>query len=182
MKVKENLLPEEAIFEGSLIYYEGRTSMWEWSCPAVIIDVNNEKRTFRVISLDDMREQKQEYDFDVREHTPDSRCSMFIPTNERLAGWLRQNGYDFRTTGIKETDHKEWAGPDYEESYLVGLDVDKFPKVVTWIVERWCQRNNIPNNTFSAIGFSNNVLFKKSEDAVLFNIAFSSGVPWDKVR
>ncbi len=69
-------LPANHIKVGAFIWYSGRTSIGSWDCPAVITRVNSRKRTFRVRSLDDMLEQTQVYDFDISEHTPDSRLTM----------------------------------------------------------------------------------------------------------
>lgn len=168
----ENLLPEHAIKDGAIIWYSGRTSLWGWDCPAEIIAVKD--RTFRVISLDDCKEQKQVYDFDVGEHTPDSRKSMHVPTDEKLMAWLREDDAHFHTTGVREDKDTE--------SFFVDMDVKKFSHVVQWLVERWARMNQIDKNSFSALGFTNAICFKKADDAVLFNIAFSRGIDWSRLR
>jgi hypothetical protein len=179
-KVEENRLPEQAIKEGNIIWYSGNTSTFGWDCPAVIIDVNEEARTFRVISLDDCKEQKQVYDFDVDGWTCDSRTSMHVPSDEKLAQALEEEGINFRSTGVSENNIDETS--PWPITYWVELQMKKSAPIIEWIVSRWAARNHISKDDFGCVGVTRAVMFKRMDDAVLFNIAFSSGVPWDKLR
>ncbi|MDR3548524.1 MAG: hypothetical protein P4M11_09720 [Candidatus Pacebacteria bacterium] len=89
---------KEHVKVGTLIWYSGRTSMFEWDCPAVITQVYPRKRTFKVRSLDDMREQDQEYNFDPNDGAPDSRLSMRLSNPAEVAAYLKE-----RHVGSKES-------------------------------------------------------------------------------
>ncbi|OGZ05947.1 MAG: hypothetical protein A2845_04055 [Candidatus Lloydbacteria bacterium RIFCSPHIGHO2_01_FULL_49_22] len=78
----------EHVKQGAFIWYSGTTSMSRWSCPAVITRVDNEARLFYVRSFDDMLEQSQAYEFDVTEHSPDSRENMRLATLEEVGVYL----------------------------------------------------------------------------------------------
>ncbi len=89
---------KEHIKVGALIWYSGRTSQFYWSCPAVITKVYPRRRTFKVRSLDDMREQDQEYNFDPNDGAPDSRLSMRLSNSAEVAAYLKE-----RHVGSKES-------------------------------------------------------------------------------
>lgn len=84
------MLKGKDIYTGQYIWYGGETSMSAWSCPARIIDVDSNSRTFRVVSLDDMKEQSQLYNFDITERTPDSRKSMRLVNKLEVEEYLRK--------------------------------------------------------------------------------------------
>ena len=81
-------ITREHIKQGTFIWYSGRTSCSGWNCPAVITRVSNKKHVFYVKSLDDMVEQSQAYDFEVIEHSCDSRKSMRLATPEDVVAYL----------------------------------------------------------------------------------------------
>jgi hypothetical protein len=85
----DNKLPESHIKEGNFVWYSGATHIGSWSCPAKIIDVDDGKRTFMVQSLDDMREQKQIYSFDLTADAPDSRLYMQPVHPETVKDYLK---------------------------------------------------------------------------------------------
>ena len=75
---------------GTLIWYHGRTSLGQWNCPAVICRVRGS--AFYVMSLDDMREQSQDYWTEITEHTPDSRRNMRLASVAEVDAYLVQRG------------------------------------------------------------------------------------------
>ena len=70
------MLTEKDIKRGTFIWYRGTTSRLEWDCPAVIAEIDHQQKLFWVRSLDDMKVQGSEYEFEVHEHSPNSRRSM----------------------------------------------------------------------------------------------------------
>lgn len=81
-------LPVEHIKEGAFIWYSGATSMWDWDCPALIHAVDTEKQLFWVTSLDDLKKQKQAYDFELQPHSPTSRETMRAIEPEEARAYL----------------------------------------------------------------------------------------------
>ncbi len=81
-------IPESHIHVDNYVWYSGRTSMFTWNCPARICEVDYEERWFRVMSCDDMKEQKPRYSFDETANDPDSRKTMQMTTMERVAEYL----------------------------------------------------------------------------------------------
>ena len=74
--IEKPLLPEH-IEVGRLLWYDGFTSTFAWSCPAIITKVFPTKETFILRSLDDMVEQTQEYPYSTDgKWCCDSRKSM----------------------------------------------------------------------------------------------------------
>ncbi|MFZ2769592.1 MAG: hypothetical protein WAZ50_00450 [Minisyncoccia bacterium] len=63
-------------------------SVSSWDCPAVITTVKPKDQTFRVRSLDDMKEQSQSYGFDCAVDTTASRASMYLVSKEEVVEYL----------------------------------------------------------------------------------------------
>jgi hypothetical protein len=60
---------------GVLLWYQGQNSIGEqWSCPAVIVDINKTKKRFLICSLDGKREEW--YDSSLQEDSPFQRQTM----------------------------------------------------------------------------------------------------------
>jgi phosphoenolpyruvate-protein kinase (PTS system EI component) len=87
-------LPISHIKPGNFIWYSNQYSGWD--CPAEIVTVDDETRTFTVRSLDDLIVQGQEYDFVVTEHSPESRTSMRAIGPEVAARYLRERATDMQ--------------------------------------------------------------------------------------
>lgn len=87
IEIQKPLLPEH-VEVGRLIWYTGMTSTFSWDCPAIITWVDEKRKLFRVRSLDDMREQTQEYPFRNRSEYADSRGSMRLTTPEDVDAYL----------------------------------------------------------------------------------------------
>ena len=81
-------LTEADITQGKFIWYSGRTSVIGWTCPAVITRVDDNAKQFYVMSLDDMLEQTQPYDFELTKHSPTSRLSMRPATLDEVDNYL----------------------------------------------------------------------------------------------
>ncbi len=81
-------LVREDIKVGAFIWYSGMTSVSGWNCPAVITKVDEEKQVFYVMSLDDMEEQSQPYDFELTKFSPTSRESMRLATLDEVDNYL----------------------------------------------------------------------------------------------
>lgn len=92
----ENPLLPEHIKIGQILWYEGFTSMFSWSCPAIITQVDDTRKVFRVRSLDDMREQSQEYAFSVDDDHSTSRKSMRLVDTEVVKKYLVERKEIFR--------------------------------------------------------------------------------------
>lgn len=84
----QNPLLAEHVKVGTYLWYDGHSAMSGWDCPAIITSVNAAKRTFKVRSFDDMREQNQDYSFDVGEHSPSSRQTMRLIPEETARLYL----------------------------------------------------------------------------------------------
>ena len=84
----ENPLTEEHIKPGALLWYWGFTSMSGCDCPAVITQVNEKLRQFKVRSLDDMREQHQWYSFGCTTDSETSRQTMRVASPEEVKAYL----------------------------------------------------------------------------------------------
>lgn len=84
----ENPLMAEHVEVGRLLWYWGFTSVSGWNCPAIITQVDEKKRRFRVRSLDDMKEQDQWYDFATGKGAPTSRMTMRLATTEEVRTYL----------------------------------------------------------------------------------------------
>lgn len=89
-------LPISHIKPGNFIWYSNQYSGWD--CPAQIVAVDDETRTFTVRSLDDLVVQGQEYDFVATEHSPESRTSMRAIGPEVAAQYLRHRAADMQDT------------------------------------------------------------------------------------
>lgn len=85
----ENPLRAKDIVVGQLIWYEGYNSVGAWSCPAKIIRVDAEKRTFRVLAFDDMQEGESDYPFDLKD-APLNRRIMRLVGKEYVAEYVRR--------------------------------------------------------------------------------------------
>ena len=176
-KLKPNRLPRDHIKVGNLIWYSGRTSMDGWNCPAEIVYVNEEAQVFRVKSLDDCREQRQPYSFDIGPHTPDSRCSMFVPSSEEMDLWLHNEVGICRSTGITK-------GSDlYVHYFQVNFDHRGHP-AFEWAIERWARKHGIEANYGMDRVLRNNFQFRfrSMEDAALCHLTFSQGMKWSMIE
>lgn len=87
VEIQDPLLPEH-VKVGRLLWYSGITSTSSWDCPAVITQVNLERKFFRVRSLDDMIEQREEYPFENDSEYADSRGSMRLATSEEVRAYV----------------------------------------------------------------------------------------------
>ena len=94
--VIENPLLPEHIQTGRLLWYWGFTSLSEWNCPAVITKVNSAEKKFRVRSLDDMREQREIYDFVCDQNSSTSRKTMRLASKAEVRRYLLK-----RRTGLE---------------------------------------------------------------------------------
>lgn len=79
-------LPIEHIQVGNFLWYSGETTMFYWDCPAQITKIEGDQ--FWVMSLDDMREQSQSFDFEIGQWAPSSRKSMRPITKEEAWKYL----------------------------------------------------------------------------------------------
>ncbi len=86
--VIENPLLAEHVQIGRLLWYFGYTSTWEWDCPAVIAEINEEKKEFRVRSFDDMKVQHQWYSYSTNEGSPTSRMTMRLSDADEVNKYL----------------------------------------------------------------------------------------------
>lgn len=84
----ENPLTAEHIKEGALLWYWGFTSIGGWDCPAIITQVNEKRRRFKVRSLDDMREQDQWYSFGCTKNSETSRQTMRVASAEEVKTYM----------------------------------------------------------------------------------------------
>lgn len=87
VEIQDPLLPEHVKVD-RLLWYSGMTSTFSWDCPAVITQVDPERKLFRVRSLDDMIEQRQEYPFENSSEYADSRGSMRLATSEEVRAYV----------------------------------------------------------------------------------------------
>ena len=71
---------------GTLIWYKGFTSMGDWDCPAVIY--KTEEDGFYVMSLDDMKEQRQKYEIEESQYSPSSRKNMRLASTAEVDAYL----------------------------------------------------------------------------------------------
>ena len=89
VELKNRLLPEH-IKKKVFFWYDGITSMSSWSCPAVITQVNRQKKKFRICSLDDFREQGQEYSFEIYDGSPFSRQTMRLVDESVVIDYIQK--------------------------------------------------------------------------------------------
>lgn len=82
-------LEQKDVGIGTLVWYKGFTSQSSWDCPAVIYHVSRDRKSFQVMSLDDMRRQDQEYDVDMSERSPNSRSNMRIASVAEVDAYLK---------------------------------------------------------------------------------------------
>ena len=87
-----NPLRSEHVAAGRLLWYQGFTSRFQWSCPAVIARVDHDRREFYVRSLDDFAVHQQAYSFDVHDGSPPSRQTMRLVSEELVAEYLADRG------------------------------------------------------------------------------------------
>lgn len=72
----ENPLTAKHIRIGALLWYWGFTSAGSWDCPAIITQISEKRRQFKVRSLDDMIEQDQWYRFGYNKNSDTTRQIM----------------------------------------------------------------------------------------------------------
>ena len=158
-KAEVNRLPVEHIRDGNIIWYSGNTSMLQWSCPAEIVEVDFDHRQFRVRSLDDGIVQTQWYDFIPKPYAPESRLSMYVPVEEKIAQFF-ENGAHFKAMSIQNAT----------EDYLVVFDPPLRGEYDFWLMDRWAKKHNIS----CQVGLDG-ALFNTIDDATLCLMTFSSG-------
>jgi hypothetical protein len=80
----------EDIGVGTLLWYKGFTSQGSWDCPAIIYRTSPKCRNFYVMSLDDMREQHQQYEIDLSDnpHSPNSCQNMRLASVAEVDAYL----------------------------------------------------------------------------------------------
>ena len=88
--VIQNPLLAEHIKVGTLLWYQGYTSISGWNCPAIITRVDKGKKRFRVRSLDDMMEQEEWYEFSISKHSSGSRQTMRLVEAAEVKAYLEQ--------------------------------------------------------------------------------------------
>ncbi|MBY0538706.1 hypothetical protein K2P47_04920 [Patescibacteria group bacterium] len=89
VEIKAERLTSENVTVGQFLWYDGTTSMSWWSCPAIVTKVDNKKKTFQVMSLDDFVEQGSVYDFHVDENSDFSRQTMRVVSLEKVTEYLQ---------------------------------------------------------------------------------------------
>lgn len=124
-----NPLLAQHIKVGTYFWYESFTSVGNYSCPGVITRVNHSRRTFRIRSLDDMREQTQEYSFDVGEHSPGSRQTMRLVDEETVRLYLIERKKSLEMEPRQKriaADRADAALANFlEEAKKLNLDLEK---------------------------------------------------------
>lgn len=86
----ENPLTAKHIKVGALLWYWGFTSTCGWDCPALITQVDEKRRRFKVRSLDDMREQNPWYSFGCTRNSDSSRQTMRVASVEEVRIYLEK--------------------------------------------------------------------------------------------
>jgi hypothetical protein len=78
---------------GTLVWYKGLTSRGSWDCPAVVYRVSPKRRNFRVMSLDDMVKQNQDYRLDPHggEYSSSSRHNMRLASVAEVDTYLLEH-------------------------------------------------------------------------------------------
>ena len=105
--IEKPLLPEH-LKVGQLLWYNGFTSQFSWDCPAVITEVDEHKKAFRVRSFDDMLEQTQWYDFSAEEDPSTSRKTMRLVDESKVKAYLEELRLQLqKTVTSREADLEE---------------------------------------------------------------------------
>ncbi len=115
--VIERPLLAEHIEVGRLLWYNGFTSGGRWNCPAIITNVNNKRKRFRVRSLDDMIEQFDWYEFSISKNSPESRQTMRLVEPAEVKAYLEQ-----RRRRLQETVEDAKASLQRTEATLGNFD------------------------------------------------------------
>jgi hypothetical protein len=108
--VIERPLLAEHIKVDQLLWYNGFTSTGRWNCPAIITQVNTNKKQFRVRSLDDMVEQDQWYEFDTSKGSSGSRKTMRLVEPSEVKAYLEkrrlalQQNVEFAKTDLQSAE------------------------------------------------------------------------------
>lgn len=157
-------LDSRDIVVGRYVWYTGYTSMFSWDCPAVIHRVDPENRVFYVTSLDDVKEQKQAYTFDVNEYSPESRLTMRPVDWDEVARYCQHGMRASEITTYNDITHN--VGFVEENGDDACIDAPR-----QYFLQKWASENGCTVRFMSDGKSETRVVFPSLDEAVLCKLS-----------